>query len=57
MAFFHFGEGFGLGIFYLISGYLLANIKSDTSFPKWYFKRLLRLYMPLLISRMVLVLV
>lgn len=35
---FSFGGGFGLGIFYLISGYLLANIKPNTSFPKWYSK-------------------
>ena len=46
-----FGGGFGLALFYMISGYLLANIKISTKFPKWYLKKVTRLYIPLLIVR------
>ena len=48
---FSFGGGFGLALFYMISGYLLANIKADTSFWPWYGKRLIRLYVPLWLVR------
>ena len=51
---FSFGGGFGLGIFYLISGYLLANIKDSERFGKWYLKRILRIYIPLFIVKTVL---
>lgn len=46
-TFFHSGGGFGLALFYMISGYLLANIRESTNFAKWYIKKLLNLYIPL----------
>lgn len=52
-----FGGGFGLGLFYMVSGYLLANIKSETSFIKWYLKRIVRLYIPLYIWRLITILI
>lgn len=39
-----FGGGFGLALFYMISGFLLANIKRSTKFTEWYFKKVARLY-------------
>lgn len=48
-----FGGGFGLALFYMISGYLLANMKEDVRFSKWYFPKLLRLYIPLYIVRLI----
>lgn len=48
-----FGGGFGLALFYMISGYLLVNIREDTPFAKWYFPKLVRLYIPLWLFRTV----
>ena len=50
---FSFGGGFGLSIFYIVSGYLLSNINKETKFYKWYLKRLLRIYIPLLLFYLV----
>ena len=47
-----FGGGFGLALFYMISGYLMANMKEDTRFSKWYFPKCLRLYIPLYLVRL-----
>lgn len=46
-----FGGGFGLALFYMISGFLLANIKPSTKFTEWYFKKVARLYIPLVILK------
>lgn len=46
-----FGGGFGLALFYMISGFLLANIKRSTKFTEWYFKKVARLYIPLIILK------
>lgn len=46
-----FGGGFGLALFYMISGFLLANIKRNTKFTEWYFKKVVRLYIPLIILK------
>ncbi len=46
-----FGGGLGLALFYMLSGYLLSNINENTRFPKWYFKKTLRLYVPLIIFK------
>ena len=51
-----FGGGFGLGLFYMISGFLLANISGDAKFGKWYLPKLVRLYVPLVIAKAVCVL-
>lgn len=45
--FLSFGGGFGLALFYMISGFLLYPISSDTKFFGWYFPKILRLYIPL----------
>lgn len=50
---FSFGGGFGLALFYMISGYLLVNIKGDTRLIPWYVKKLVRLYIPLWLFRIV----
>lgn len=52
-----FGGGFGLGLFYLISGYLLANIKDNERFLKWYPKKILRIYAPLFVVKAIYVLI
>lgn len=44
---FFLSGGFGLALFYMISGYLLANIQENTCFGKWYVKKLFSLYIPL----------
>lgn len=46
-----FGGGFGLALFYMISGFLLANIKPSTKLTEWYFKKVARLYIPLIILK------
>lgn len=51
--FFSFGGGFGLALFYMISGYLLADINEHTHFSNWYLKKIFRLYIPLLLFRIV----
>lgn len=38
-----FGGGMGVALFFMISGYLLANINRETKFLRWYPKKLLRL--------------
>lgn len=48
-----FGGGFGLALFYMISGFLLANIQNDTKLYKWYLPKLMRLYIPLFIVRII----
>lgn len=50
---FSFGGGYGLALFFMISGYLLVNIHSDTRFIPWFGKKLLRLYVPLYIVRVI----
>ena len=57
MTFYHSGGGFGLGLFYLISGYLLANIKDNERFLKWYPKKILRIYAPLFVVKAIYVLI
>lgn len=47
-----FGGGFGLSLFYMISGYLLSDIKSTTRLKPWYIKKVIRLYVPLWIIKM-----
>ena len=42
-----FGGGFGLALFYMVSGYLLSNISKEQKFYSWYLKRLANLYIPL----------
>lgn len=42
-----FGGGFGLALFYMISGYLLSNTSKEKGFLGWYLKRLVKLYIPL----------
>lgn len=51
-----FGGLIGVALFYIISGYLLVSIKEDTPFGKWYVKKLIRLYVPLFIWNIVLIL-
>lgn len=46
-----FGGGFGLALFYMISGFLLANIKPNTELISWYAKKVARLYIPLVILK------
>lgn len=46
-----FGGGFGLALFYMISGFLLAHIKPETKLTQWYFKKVARLYIPLIILK------
>lgn len=55
--FLSFGGGLGLALFYMLSGYLISNINENTKFVKWYFKKLLRLYVPLFLFRGFLVVV
>lgn len=43
------GGELGNAIFFMITGYLLANIKESDTFPKWYGKKLIRLYIPVLL--------
>ena len=52
-----FGGGFGLALFYMISGFLLANIKPNTKLTSWYFKKVARLYIPLIILKTIEVMV
>lgn len=52
-----FGGGLGLALFYMLSGYLLSNINENTRFTKWYFKRIGRLYVPLVLFRTILVVI
>jgi len=47
LSFLAFGGLFGNCIFFLVSGYCLANI--TTAFPKWYAKRVIKVYIPYLI--------
>lgn len=49
---FSFGGGYGLALFYMISGYLLANLNEKTVFKKWYLRKIIRLYIPLWIVRL-----
>ena len=48
-----FGGGLGLALFYMISGYLLANINEKTSFSSWYVKKVIRLYIPLYLVKLI----
>lgn len=48
-----FGGGMGLALFFMISGYLLANINHETKFLKWYGKRVIRIYIPLYIVKLI----
>lgn len=48
-----FGGGLGVALFYIISGYLLANIKTDTKFFSWYIKKIIRLYVPIWIIKII----
>ena len=48
-----FGGGFGLALFYMISGFLLANIKPNTKLTSWYTKKVVRLYIPLVILKLI----
>ena len=48
-----FGGGFGLALFYMISGFLLANIKPNTKLASWYTKKVVRLYIPLVILKLI----
>lgn len=48
-----FGGGFGVSLFFIISGYLLANINEDTRFIFWIKNKLLRLYIPLIFVRII----
>lgn len=41
-----FGGGLGLALFYMLSGFLLANLSKTSSFASWYQKKLLRMYVP-----------
>ncbi len=50
---FSFGGGFGLALFYMISGYVLSEIDGKTRFSKWYLKRIAFLYIPLYLVRMI----
>lgn len=52
-----FGGGLGLAVFYMLTGYLLSNINENTRFPKWYAKKLLRLYVPLVLFKTILVVI
>lgn len=47
-----FGGGLGLALFFMISGYLLANVNSETKFFKWYGKKAIRMYIPLVLYRL-----
>lgn len=43
-----FGGGLGLGLFYLLSGFLLKRgVYKSTSFVNWYMKKICRIYIPL----------
>lgn len=50
---FSFGGGYGLALFFMISGYLLVNINGETRFFPWIWKKLPRLYIPLYLVRVV----
>lgn len=43
------GGGYGVTIFFMISGFLLADIKKEISFKQWYCKKILRIYIPFII--------
>ncbi len=47
-----FGGGYGVALFFMISGYLLSNIGKDTRFYSWFFFKVVRLYVPLYIVRL-----
>ena len=42
-----FGGGLSLGMFYLLSGFLLRGVYKSTSFVNWYMKKVCRIYIPL----------
>lgn len=44
-----FGGALGLALFFIISGFLLININQNTSFIKWYFKKILKIYLSMYI--------
>lgn len=48
-----FGGGLGLALFFMISGYLLANVNDKTRFGKWYAKKIVRLWVSLWIVRII----
>ena len=48
-----FGGGFGLALFYMISCFLLANIKPNAKLTSWYTKKVVRLYIPLVILKLI----
>lgn len=48
MDFLAFGGGNGVAIFFMITGYLLGQIKPNTSFKKWYRKKIMMMYFPFL---------
>ena len=48
ISFLAFGGFFGNSLFFLVSGFLLFNC-DKVVFPKWYTKRVLRIYLPYLI--------
>lgn len=52
-----FGGAPGVATFYLITGFLLARIKSRQSFVSWYGKKLMRLYPAIWISSIIFLLI
>ncbi len=44
-----FGGGIGVAIFFMISGFLLSEIRPEISFVGWYCKKIIRMYVPFLI--------
>ena len=48
-----FGGGLGLALFYMISGYLLVNIDDRSRFATWYGKKIICLFVPLYIVRII----
>lgn len=48
-----FGGGLGLALFFMLSGFLLTNITEQTRFFKWYWQKIIRLYVPLWIYMIV----
>ncbi|MCI6997380.1 MAG: acyltransferase family protein [Eubacterium sp.] len=48
-----FGGGYGVAIFFLVAGFLSANITENTKFLPWIIKKASRLYIPLWVFRIV----
>lgn len=51
------GGEYGLALFFIIAGFLSAKVNKDTKFLQWYFKRFLRLYIPLILWTMILLVI